>query len=440
MFRQTPRVPLWAAALPILPVIAIVFLLTQGGGSNPAPPLPRVAVPDVQGSRTLAIAAGRLRRVGLSMGEVHRLRRSGPRPGSVIAQSPGAGTHGRPGHGDRPDARGRACRAARSHDRRADGRSRGREAARCRPAARADHGARLGGHPDRPPGAARGHAGATRKRSGRVADPTADRHDLDLDDVDVDGDRHDHDRDGAGAGRRARGHGPQARRRDQRARQRRAATARAAADQLGGAGRIAHRTGAEGTGEAEARLDRDAARVGGHARHRLRQGRPRVHRGRAHRLARARRGPGQPAGRAAGLEPDRHAHRVPPGRRRSRAHLGRDRRQAGDGASADGVRLRRPAARVLAERQGHRVRAGRQPHRRARPVPRAAREPEGRVVRARREARRQPARLVAERQPHRARRRACGPDHDRAARSSSSSCRASIRRLRTPRPGTRSGS
>ena len=97
VFRQTPRVPLWAAALPILPVIAIVFLLTQGGGSTPAPPLPRVAVPDVQGSRTLAIAAARLHQVGLSMGEVHRLRRSGPRPGSVIAQSPEAGTMVAPG-------------------------------------------------------------------------------------------------------------------------------------------------------------------------------------------------------------------------------------------------------------------------------------------------------------------------------------------------------
>jgi beta-lactam-binding protein with PASTA domain len=97
IFRQSPRVPLWAAALPILPLIAIIFVITRGGGSTPPPPLPRIAVPDVQGSKTLAIASDRLQHAGLAMGTVRRLRKSGPRPGSVIAQSPQAGTLVAPG-------------------------------------------------------------------------------------------------------------------------------------------------------------------------------------------------------------------------------------------------------------------------------------------------------------------------------------------------------
>jgi beta-lactam-binding protein with PASTA domain len=98
VFRQRPRVPLWATALPILPVIALVFAITRGGGSAPPVALPqRVNVPDVRGSLTLVAATRLLQRKGLALGTVHRLRRSGVRAGSVIAQTPKAGVLVAPG-------------------------------------------------------------------------------------------------------------------------------------------------------------------------------------------------------------------------------------------------------------------------------------------------------------------------------------------------------
>lgn len=99
IFRQQPRLPLWAAALPILPIIAVVFALTRGGGGSPPAPsaAPMVNVPDLRGSATLSAATSRLVGVGLTLGAVTRLTRSGPRPGSVVAQSPRAGLLVSPG-------------------------------------------------------------------------------------------------------------------------------------------------------------------------------------------------------------------------------------------------------------------------------------------------------------------------------------------------------
>jgi beta-lactam-binding protein with PASTA domain len=98
IFRQRPRLPLWAAVLPILPIVAVVFALTRGGSETPAPTaLPMVNVPDLRGSKTLAAADTRLRSAGLTLGAITRLKRTGPKPGSVIAQSPRAGLLVQPG-------------------------------------------------------------------------------------------------------------------------------------------------------------------------------------------------------------------------------------------------------------------------------------------------------------------------------------------------------
>jgi beta-lactam-binding protein with PASTA domain len=97
-FRQQPMLPLWAAVLPILPIIAIVYALTRGGGgSSPPPTVAGITVPDVRGSATLAAADRRLEAAGLTLGAVRRLRRSGPKPGSVIQQTPNAGALAAPG-------------------------------------------------------------------------------------------------------------------------------------------------------------------------------------------------------------------------------------------------------------------------------------------------------------------------------------------------------
>jgi beta-lactam-binding protein with PASTA domain len=98
IFRQRPRLPLWAAVLPILPIVAVVFALTRGGSSTPAPTaIPMVNVPDLRGSKTLAAASTRLHGAGLTLGAVTRSKRSGLRPGSVIGQAPRAGLLVAPG-------------------------------------------------------------------------------------------------------------------------------------------------------------------------------------------------------------------------------------------------------------------------------------------------------------------------------------------------------